>query len=177
MAMATFYRKEVFLFLDTMVEVLSAKINGLEDSFRSSIDVLDPNLIKTIDKTNESVSKRHSWPRSIPSWTGDFQRVLQQSESREVRNKVNNSRCSRSGVKCKREKMLFAQVARMYSLFLTSPPPPSVCKSERTFSRLKPLKNYLRSTMTQERLDNLMVLFCEKDIADKISIEKWWTNG
>ena len=41
MSMTTFYRKNVFLFLDTMVEVLSAMINGLEDSFKPSIDVLD----------------------------------------------------------------------------------------------------------------------------------------
>ncbi len=62
MAMATFYRKEVFLFLDTMVEVLSAKISGLEDSFRSSIDVLDPNLIKTIDKGKLA----NQFPSDIP---------------------------------------------------------------------------------------------------------------
>ena len=61
--MATFYRKEVFLFLDTMVEVLSAKINGLEDSFRPSIDVLDPNLIPMIDKV---VKLANQFPSDIP---------------------------------------------------------------------------------------------------------------
>ena len=48
----------------------------------------------------------------------------------------------------------------------------SLCKSERTFNRLKLLKKYLRSTMTEERLDNLIILFCERDIADKLSKQK-----
>lgn len=46
-----------------MVEVLSAKINGLEDSFRSSIDTLDPNLIPTIDKVVELANQ---FPGDIP---------------------------------------------------------------------------------------------------------------
>ena len=60
MSMATFYRKEVFLFLNTMVEVLSAKINGLEDSFRPSIN---PNIIPTIDKV---VKLANQFPSDIP---------------------------------------------------------------------------------------------------------------
>ncbi len=173
MSMATFYRKEVFLFLDTMVEVLSAKINGLEDSFRPSIDVLDPNLIPRIDKV---VKLANQFPSDIP----DPEAFLAELEIfNGYYNKVKVERCETKftihdaaelAMKCNREKMLFPQVAKTYCLFLTSPP--SVCKSERTFSRLKLLKNYLRSTMTQEQLDNLMVLFCERDIADKISIEK-----
>ena len=46
-----------------MVEVLSAKINGLEDSFRPSIDVLDPNIIPTIDKV---VKLANQFPSDIP---------------------------------------------------------------------------------------------------------------
>ena len=173
MSMATFYRKEVFLFLDTMVEVLSAKINGLEDSFRPCIDVLDPNLIPTIDKVVKLANQ-------FPSDILDPEAFLAELEIlNEYYNKVKVERCETKwrirdaaelAMKCNREKMLFPQVAKIYYLFLTSSP--SVCKSERTFSRLKLLKNYLRSTMTQERLENLMILFCERDIADKLSVEK-----
>lgn len=53
-------------------------------------------------------------------------------------------------ITCKREKKLFPLVAKIYRLLLTSPT--SVCKSERTLSRLKLLKNYLKSTIKQERL-------------------------
>ena len=50
LTMASFYRKEVFTFVDTMSSVLSSKISSLEDSFRSLIDVLDPNKTPSTDK-------------------------------------------------------------------------------------------------------------------------------
>ena len=153
--------EEVFLFLDTMVGVLSAKINGLEDSFRPPIDILDPNLIPTIDKV---VKLTNQFPSDIP----DPEAFLAELERCETKLTIRDA--VELAMKCNREKMLFPQVAKIYCLFLTSPP--SVCKSKRTFSRLKLLKNYLRSTMTQKRLDNLMILFCERDTADKLSIEK-----
>ena len=130
MSMATFYRKEVFLFLDTMVEVLSAKINGLEDSFRLSIEVLDPNLFPTIDKV---VKLANQFPSDIP----DPEAFLAELEIfNGYYNKVKVERCETKwtirdaaelAMKCNREKMLFPQVAKIYCLFLTSPP--SVCKS------------------------------------------------
>ena len=51
--MASFYRKEVFTFVDTMSWVLSLKISSLEDSFLPLIDVLDPNKTPSLDKGEE----------------------------------------------------------------------------------------------------------------------------
>ena len=50
LTMASFYRKEVFTFVDTMSSVLSPKISSLEDSFRPLIDVLDPYKTPSTDK-------------------------------------------------------------------------------------------------------------------------------
>ena len=47
----------------------------------------------------------------------------------------------------------------------------TTAKCERTFSCLKLLKNYLRSTMSQGRLNDLAVMAVESDIVKKISIE------
>lgn len=47
-----------------------------------------------------------------------------------------------------------------------------VSSNERTFSHLKFVKNALRTTMTDERLDNLMLIKCEADIATKLDLEK-----
>ena len=156
--MATFYRKEVFLFLDTMVEVLSAKINGL-----------DPNQIPTIDKV---VKLGNQFPSDIP----DPETFLAQLEIfNGYYNKVKVERCETKltirdaaelAMKCNREKMLFPQVAKIYCLFLTSLP--SVCKSERTFSRLKLLKNYLRSTDDSF----LRKRYCLQASIEKV-VDKW----
>jgi hypothetical protein len=46
----------------------------------------------------------------------------------------------------------------------------SVAKDERTFSHLKFVKSVYRSTMGDKRLDNLMLLNCEKDLTDGLDM-------
>jgi hypothetical protein len=50
--------------------------------------------------------------------------------------------------------------------------PVTVAKAERSFSKLKLIKNYLRSTMAQERLSSLTLLSIENDRAQKINFDK-----
>ncbi|KAL8035682.1 hypothetical protein ABFX02_12G113100 [Erythranthe guttata] len=53
-----------------------------------------------------------------------------------------------------------------YRILLTIPV--TVASAERSFSKLKLIKSYLRSTMSQERLNGLAMLSIEKDIVKKI---------
>lgn len=48
--------------------------------------------------------------------------------------------------------------------------PVSVASAERTFSKLKLIKNYLRSSMGQQRLDNLAIISIESDLLDNINM-------
>ena len=48
--------------------------------------------------------------------------------------------------------------------------PATNASSERSFSAIRRLKSYLRSTMTQERLNHLMMLHIHKDITDSIDL-------
>jgi hypothetical protein len=48
--------------------------------------------------------------------------------------------------------------------------PVTVASAERSFSKLKLLKNYMRSTMSQERLNGLATLSIEKQFLDEIDI-------
>lgn len=50
--------------------------------------------------------------------------------------------------------------------------PISVASGEGSFSKLKLIKNYLRSTMCQERLNGLSVISIEKNILNTIDIEE-----
>jgi hypothetical protein len=59
-----------------------------------------------------------------------------------------------------------ADVTVAYRILLTVPV--TVASAERSFSKLKLLKNYLRSTMSQERLNGLAMCSIEKDILDTI---------
>lgn len=49
--------------------------------------------------------------------------------------------------------------------------PVTVASGERSFSKLKLIKNYLRSSMNQDRLNNLAILSIENDIARKINFD------
>lgn len=45
-------------------------------------------------------------------------------------------------------------------------------RNERTFNKLKLIKNHLRSTTREKRLNALMFLSIKKDIADQIDLNK-----
>jgi hypothetical protein len=62
----------------------------------------------------------------------------------------------------------FANIA--YRILLTVPV--TVASAERSFSKLKLLKSYMRSTMTQERLSSLATIALESDILEKINHKK-----
>jgi dGTP triphosphohydrolase len=71
---------------------------------------------------------------------------------------------------------IFPGVLKAFKLMATAPV--SVASDERTFSKLKFVKNYLRSSMTDDRLDFLILLASEKDFSDNIDLDelvkKWF---
>jgi hypothetical protein len=62
----------------------------------------------------------------------------------------------------------YPNVSVAYRILLTVPV--TVASAERSFSKLKLLKNYLRSSMSQERLNGLAMCTIEKDILDTIDL-------
>lgn len=63
-------------------------------------------------------------------------------------------------------KEAYPMLALAYKYLLTLPISQVAC--ERSFSKLKYLKNRLRSTLSQSRLDAFMLMSCENDILNKI---------
>ncbi|XP_071689073.1 uncharacterized protein [Rutidosis leptorrhynchoides] len=65
---------------------------------------------------------------------------------------------------------LFPNILLAYKILLTVPV--TVASAERSFSKLKLLKSYLRSTMSQERLNGLAILSIENKFLADIDYEK-----
>lgn len=61
---------------------------------------------------------------------------------------------------------LFYNVEVLVRLMLVCPA--SSCEAERSFSALRKLKTYLRSTMTQKRLNHVAVCYVHKTLLDKL---------
>lgn len=69
---------------------------------------------------------------------------------------------------CKFSKTMLNEVHKVLQLYLTIPL--SSATAERAFSTLRRLKSYLRSTMTQKRLNHVVLLNTHKEHLDKICI-------
>ena len=64
----------------------------------------------------------------------------------------------------------FPEMYKLLTLFITLPV--TVASAERSFSKLKLIKTYIRSTMSQERLHDLAILSIENKEAKKIDKTK-----
>ena len=62
------------------------------------------------------------------------------------------------------------EVSKLLRLLLVMPA--TNATSERSFSALRRIKSYLRSTMTQQRMNHLMVLHIHKELTDKLDLVK-----
>ena len=67
-----------------------------------------------------------------------------------------------------READCYPNISIAYRILFTMPV--TMASAERSFSKLKLLKNHLRSTMSQERLNGLATLCIEKKLLDEIDI-------
>lgn len=63
----------------------------------------------------------------------------------------------------------YANINVAFRIFLTLPV--SIASCERSFSKLKLIKNYLRSTIGQERLSNLSIISIEYNIVKNINYD------
>ena len=63
---------------------------------------------------------------------------------------------------------VFSEVVKLVKIFMIIPI--TTATAERSFSALRRLKTYLRSTMTQSRLNNILLLHCHKEMTDAIDL-------
>ena len=63
-----------------------------------------------------------------------------------------------------------SEVVKVVVLILVAPA--TNATSQRSFSALRRVKTYLRTTMTQPRLNHLMLLYIHKEDCDKLNLEQ-----
>ena len=67
------------------------------------------------------------------------------------------------------QRLFLSQVEKLLQLVLVIPS--TNATSERSFSALRCLKSYLRTTMSQEQLNFLMLLYVHKDRTDALDLK------
>ena len=76
---------------------------------------------------------------------------------------------------CKKTRFLrschiFCEVDTLVRIFFTIPV--TTCTAERSFSSLRRLKTYFRSSMTEERLNNVLILNAYKEDIDQLDLQE-----
>ncbi len=173
----SYYRSEYYKFLDTVIATLGEKSQTLKDVFEPFLNVVDPDKPGNLNDAKKLVA---TFPSVFPSDTSaaihnEFKIffeyfVRERVESAEKRSEVAITKAASVSLKLSKKHGLFKTVTKVYQLFLTAAP--SVCKNERSFSSLKRVKNYLRSTMSGDRLNDCMLLAVERDLTDQIDLKK-----
>ena len=100
-----------------------------------------PDLLKTFNSANTS------------------QKVSKVTSLRTIVDLLHSEQC------CRR---MFSDVLKLLKIMLMIPVTSST--AERTFSSMRRLKNYLRSSMTQKLFNNMMILHIHKDKTDELDL-------
>lgn len=82
--------------------------------------------------------------------------------------RVTSVRTICDAMKCDPYRTMLSEVHKLLRLYLTVPITSST--SERAFSILRRLLTYLRATMTEQRLNNCMLLHVHKDLTDDLDL-------
>ena len=84
--------------------------------------------------------------------------------------KVTSVRTICEAMQANMNRELLSEVHKLIRLYLTVPI--TSATSERTFSVLRRLLTYMRSTMSEKRLNNCLLLHVHKDITDQLDLIK-----
>lgn len=166
----TFYRKEFKCVLSTFIHLS-------RDNLKKSVDIIMPLYkifsfpFKKKDISTENIKNAILLfpPSSSFAKCNDLEAI--QAELEILRNLVvvsDSTTANHIFEKCQEIKHILPLAKAVCELAITAPV--SVATNERSFSKMKLIKNHLRSTTSDSRLDSLMTLSIEKDIVDNINL-------
>ena len=165
LTMPQHFRKEFKSVLDTFINMFEDKIAPTLDTVLPMVRVLQPPFKDTIPNDDDVVALCNMFvTEKDPGAVSVELELFRDRTSDETI--TNTAEAIKLAID---NRSSLPQLWECYKLLLTTPI--SVAKDERTFSVLKLVKNFYRSTMEDTRLDDLMVLRCEKDLTDTIKLE------
>ena len=166
------YRQQYFEALDLVVNCVKDRFNqpGYQ-VYRHLEDV----LLKCVHGDN---SYREDIDFVSKFYNGDLEKSSLSTQLETfttlARNNLNHSTLSVSSLvqlvseMSPASRSMFSEIVTLMKLILVMPA--TNATSERTFSALRRVKTYLRSTMTQERLNHLMILHTHREATDALDI-------
>lgn len=166
------------MFRQHYFEALDLVVNCIKDRFDQPgyriYKYLQDLLLKSVTSTSETYQTEFDFV--VDFYGNDFEK-----NSLKVQLETLNTTFSKMGTEptvsgvfeffrglSKPMRCMFSEVVKLVKLVLVMPA--TNATSERTFSALRRVKSYLRTTMTQARLNHLMMLHVHKDKTDQLDI-------
>ena len=159
----SFYRKEFKAVLDTQISTFTDVLENCVATTKPLFDALQPGKEPPSLQTYEALANFHP-----ENGRPDPNALMSEVETFTLHTKADVKDIFCAAKKAEEMKSVFPMTNRAYRLVLTAPV--TVAKDERTFSKLKIVKNLCRSKTSDERLEELMFITCEKDITDEIPV-------
>ena len=167
--------KEYFELLDIITNEISRRFDQKDFSVVAEIEqsilsagngqeVIIPEAVQTLYKEDLNMVRLSTHLRMLP----DIIKSYGEATGTPIKKVTNVRTVCQAMNEIPGAKSLCSELDRLLRLFLTVPV--TTASSERTFSAMRRLKNYLRSTMTQERLNHILLLHCHKTRTDSIDI-------
>lgn len=156
-------------------EILDLQISELKRRFeQSGFDVLEALETILLNATKGSVSDEAKLTEELGIYAEDFKigRLHAQLVLLESLTDIASSNISELSEKMSKlpstTKFMLDQVIRLIILVKTAPA--AAATAERSFSALRRIKTYLRSTMSQKRLTHVMLLHVHKEITASLDL-------
>ncbi|CAB4017344.1 zinc finger MYM-type 1-like [Paramuricea clavata] len=159
------YRKEMFKVLDRLVSDINEIDEYLSDIVLPIIILLPTNLPNCSKQEVENLCAAFPQDFKDPdAMCAEIKLISSDIEKSGAKNLKEAAKCVLG------KQQFYPNLTKAYQLALTIPV--SVASNERSFSKLKLVKSYLRSTMKENRLDDLMILSSSVDILDELELDK-----
>ena len=159
----SFYHKEFKAVLDTQISTFTDVLENCVATIKPLFDALQPGKEPPSLQTYEALANFLT-----ENGRPDPNALMSEVETFTLHTKADVKDIFGAAKKAEEMKSVFQMTNRTYRLVLTAPV--TVAKDERTFSKLKIVKNLCRSRTSDERLEELMFITCEKDITDEIPV-------
>lgn len=162
------YRQIYYEYIDTAVTQLEERFNQTDLHRVASMEKV---LFPPSDGTSDNTVDLSMYPEiKVKSVQHEVAFIHNHARNSGVELKtINDMGKFLASLECN-TRMLFPSVCALTRLLLLCPA--SSCEAERSFSSLRRLKTWLRSSMGQERLSALAVCHTHKDMLDNINIER-----
>jgi hypothetical protein len=162
-----------------MFKVIDRLVSDINDNYKYVSDIVVPVTVLLPSNISKCTASQ------IEQLCAAFPKDLEDPDALLAEMEVVGGSIEKSGAKNLREaarllkdnRLFYPNLAKAYQLALTIPI--SVASNERSFSKLRLVKSYLRSTMKEDRLDALMILASSPDILDNLEIDNVansWSN-